>query len=181
MDFRDTPGHMTKNDACHKPFFKKFIQRLELQRGPGLHDPLMWLWISENTERAASAIAYAQSVMTGYALKTSSYRAAKNEWLYDRKRAVGEVHLLFLIKKGSNVNAKSVKEYYIAPNIPYYTVIGQYKEANYRINSMELWMEFYLELVQDCCQPKDGVYGIFTGTKFMIVCQVWFYIHSLVF
>ena len=172
---------MTKDDACHKPFFKKFMQRLELQRGPRLHDPPMWLWISENAERAASAIAYAQLVMIGYALKTSSYRAAKNERLYDYKRAVGEVHLLFLMKKGSNVNSKSVKEYYIAPNIPYYTVIGQYKEADYRINLMELRMEFYLELVQEFCKPGDGVYGIFTGTKFMIVCRVQFYIHSLVF
>ena len=124
MDFRDTPGHMTKDDACHKPFFKKFIQCLELQRGPGLHDPPVWLWISENALRAASAIAYAQLVMTRYALKTSSYHAAKNERLHDCKRAVEEVHLLFLIKKSSNVNSKSVKEYYIAPNIPYYTFIA---------------------------------------------------------
>ena len=102
---------MTKDNACHKPFFKKFMQCLELQREPGLYDPLVWLWISKNAERAAFAIAYAQLVMTGYALKTSSYRAAKNERLYDYKRAVGEVHLFFLIKKGSNVNSKSVKEY----------------------------------------------------------------------
>ena len=172
---------MTKDDACHKPFFKKFIQRLELQRGPGLHDPSVWLWISKNAQRAASAIAYAQSVMTRYALKTSSYRAAKNEQLYNRKRALGEVHLFFFIKKGSNVNSKSVKEYYIAPNIPYYTVIGQYKEADYRINLMELRMEFYLELVQEFCKPGDGVYGIFIGMKFMIACWVGFYIHAFVF
>ena len=80
---------MTKDDACHKPFLKKFMQRLELQRGLGLHDPPVWLWISENAERAASAIAYVQSVMTGYALKTSSYWGAKNERLYDCKRAEG--------------------------------------------------------------------------------------------
>ena len=115
--------------------------------------------------------------MTGYALKTSSYRTAKNEWLYDRKREVGEVHLLFLIKKGSNVNSKSVKEYYIVPNIPYYTVIGQYKEADYRINSMELRMELYLEF----CKPGDGIYDIFTGMKFLIAYRVAFYIHALVF
>ena len=106
---------------------------------------------------------------------------AKNERLYDRKRAVGVVHLLFLIKKDSNENSKSVKEYYIAPNIPYYTVIGQYKEVDYRINSMELRVEFYLELVQDFCKPGDEVYGIFTGMKFMIACWVGFYIHALVF
>ena len=110
--------------------------------------------------------------MTGYTLRTSSYRAAKNEWLYDRKRTVPEVHLLFLIKKGSNVNAKKVREYYLAPNIPYYTVPGQYKEADYQINAMELRMEFYLELVQDFCMPGEGVYGVFTGTKFMIACRV---------
>ena len=119
--------------------------------------------------------------MTGYALKTSSYWTAKNKRLYDCKKAVGEVHLFFLIKKGSNVNSKSVKEYYIAPNIPYYTIIGQYKEADYRSNLMELRMEFYLELVQEFCKPGDGVYGIFTEMKFMIACRVRFYIHALVF
>ena len=76
--------------------------------------------------------------MTGYALKTSSYRTTKNEWLYDCKRIVEEVHLLLLIKKGSIVNSRSVKEYYIAPNIPYYTVIGQYKKAKYKIHSIKL-------------------------------------------
>ena len=116
--------------------------------------------------------------MIGYVLKTSSYRAAKNEQVYDHKRPVGEVPL---IKKGSNVYSKSMKEYYIAPNIPYYTIIGQYKEADYRINSMELRMEFYLELVQEFCKPRDGVYGIFIGMKFMIVCWIGFYIHALVF
>ena len=97
--------------------------------------------------------------MTGYALKTSSFWATKIEQLYDRKRAVGEAHLLFLIKKGSNVNAKSVKEYYIAPNIPYYTIIGQYKEADYRINSMELWMEFYLEVEKTPKASKPSAAG----------------------
>ena len=42
-------------------------------------------------------------------------------------------------------------------------------------------MEFYLELVQEFCKLGNGVYGIFTGTKFMIACQVGFYIHALVF
>ena len=60
-------------------------------------------------------------------------------------------------------------------------IVGQYKEAKYRINSMDLWMEFYLELVQDLCKPRDGIYGIFIGTKFMIACQERFYIHALMF
>ena len=118
---------MTKDKACHKPFFKKFMQRLKLQRGLGLHDPPVWLWISKNAEQAAFAIAYAQSEMTGYALKTSSYRMAKNERLYDCKRVVEEVHLLFLIKKDSNVNSKRMKEYYIAPTFNTTRSLGSIK------------------------------------------------------
>ena len=172
MDFQNTPRHMSEDNACHKSFLKKFMQRLELQREFGLHDPLVWLWISENAERATTAIAYAQLEMRGYVLKIFSYQAAKNKQLYDCKRAVEEVHILFLIKKGSNVNLKSVKEYYIVPNLPYYTITRQYKEAKFRINSMELRMEFYLELVQEFCKLGDGIYKIFKGTKFMIACRI---------
>ena len=120
---------MTKKNACHKPFFKKFMQHLELQRGLGLHDTPIRLWILEKASQAAIAIAYAQLEMTAYALKTSSYLTAKNKRLYDCTRVVREIHLLFLIKKGSNVNSRSVKKYYIAPNLPYYTIVGQLKET----------------------------------------------------
>ena len=60
-------------------------------------------------------------------------------------------------------------------------VIGQYKEVEYKINSMKFWMEFYLKLVQEFCKLGDGVYGFFIGTKFMITCRVRFHIHALMF
>ena len=55
--------------------------------------------------------------MTSYALKTSLYQVTKNEQLNDCKRAVEEVHLLFFIKNGSNVNSKNMKEYCITSNL----------------------------------------------------------------
>ena len=62
-------------------------------------------------EQTAATIAYLLLEMTGYVLKISSYRTARYEQLYDYKRIVGEVHFLFFIKKGSNVDSRNVKEY----------------------------------------------------------------------
>ena len=44
---------------------------------------------------------------------------------------------------------------YCAPEIPYYLEAGKYHELKYRLDSSELRMEFYLDLLFDFCRPGN--------------------------
>ena len=40
-----------------------------------------------------------------------------------------------------------------------------YSEVEYRLNNLELRMEFYIWLVSSFCTPQDCIYSVFVGGK----------------
>jgi hypothetical protein len=59
LDHRDAPRHSHKNNTTKNLYFLQFIQPLNLQLNPKLHDPPVWIWIPKTTERHALVIYYA--------------------------------------------------------------------------------------------------------------------------
>jgi hypothetical protein len=97
LDLRDVPRHLDKNDTTRNLYFLQFIQRLILQLYPRLHDPLVWIWITETTEHHVQVIHYVKGHDT---LTLAQYVIHPNEQLYAKepkgKMKPQEVFLAFL-------------------------------------------------------------------------------------
>ena len=105
-----------------------------------------------------------------YVKKYATYEPAKFERLEDlpatNKSARAPVSFLFLIRK-SEKSKFNIPATFQAPDTPVYTKPRKYQELQYRIQSCELRMEFYLYLFELFCRPGDTVYSVFNGTKIL--------------
>ena len=88
---------------------------------------------------------------TNYVKKYATYEPAKFERLEDlpatNKSAQAPVSLLFLIRKLKKAKF-NIPATFQAPDTPVYTKPRKYQELQYRIQSTELRMEFYLHLFE---------------------------------
>ena len=102
-----------------------------------------------------------------YVKKYFTYKPAKIEWLEDlpatNKNARVPVSLLFLMRKSDKAKF-NIPAIFQAPATPSYTKPRKYQELQYRIQTMELRMEFYLYLFELFCRTGDIVYNVFVIT-----------------
>ena len=132
----------------------------------------MWLWIcgDKETELKATQLAGKTMFTANYVKKYATYEPAKFKRLEDllatNKSTRALVSLLFLIRKSEKAKF-NIPATFQAPDTPMYTKPRKYQELQYRIQSTELRMEFYLHLFELFCRAGDTVYSVFNGTKIL--------------
>ena len=173
MDFRRLPNFTAKGeDSLEKPYFDMFMNMFVTADFPTVIEPPVWLWICGNKETELKATQLAGKAMftANYVKKYATYEPAKFEWLEDlpatNKSARAPVCLLFLIKKSEKAKF-NIPSTFQAPDTPVYTKPRKYQELQYRIQSTELRMEFYLHLFELFYHPGDTVYSVFNGMKIL--------------
>ena len=178
MDLRIAPATADRDSDSHDPAFFAFIHKIQRMSKPTFTDPCVWLWIHSTEERAKQSTAFVRQFLSEYKTIQSVYRASKNERLDDTKTRVPPalVHLLFLFKRGddraSRLRQNVRKEFTVPSDVPYYTDVGRYMEAKYRVYASELRMEFYFELLNLFCRAGENIVGIHSGAKFMLAAKV---------
>ena len=139
---------------------------------PTVTKPPVWLWIcrDKETELKATELAGKAMFTTNYVKRYAAYEPAKFEQLEDlpatNKSARAPVCLLFLIRKSEKAKF-NIPATFQAPDTPVYTKPRKYQELQYRIQSTELRMEFYLHLFKLFCRPGDTIYSAFNDTKIL--------------
>ena len=82
---------------------------------------------------------------------------------------------MFMVKKDDteavSLRNKILKEYR-APEVPYYLEPGKYQEQKFRLDSSELRMEFYLELLYNFYRPGDRFLGVYSRSKCLAAAKV---------
>ena len=173
MDFRQLPGFTGKGeDSLEKPYFDMFMNMFVTADFPTVTEPPVWLWIcgDKETELKATQLASKTMFTANYVKKYATYEPAKFERLEDllatNKSARAPVSLLFLIRKLEKAKF-NIPATFQAPDTPMYTKPRNYQELQYRIQSTELRMEFYLHLFKLFCRAGDTIYSVFNGTKIL--------------
>ena len=139
---------------------------------PTVMEPPVWLWIcgDKETELKATQLVGKAMFTANYVKKYATYEPAKFEWLEDlpttNKSTCAPVSLLFLIRKSEKAKF-NIPATFQAPDTPVYTKPRKYQELQYRIQSTELRMEFYLHLFELFCRVGDTVNSVFNGTKIL--------------
>ena len=173
MDFRRLPGFTRKGeDSLDKLYFDMFMNMFVATDFPTVTEPPVWLWICGNKEIELKATHLVGMAMftANYVKKYSTYEPAKFERLEDlpatNKNTRAPVSLFFLVRK-SNKAKLNIPAVFQALDTPVYTKPRKYQELQYRIQTTELRMEFYLHLFELFCRPRDTVYSVFNGTKIL--------------
>ena len=175
IDFRRVPNwtQVSKGSAS-RPYFEDFTNALQRQSQPTINEPPIWLWICGTKEAEVQISTFAhKSIFTDvYDLHYSDYWPAPNERLEDRaannKLARSAVHLIFLVRKSyraSRAQSIDIPSAFAAPQTAVYTKPRKYNELEYRIDTSELRMEFYLKVLEMFCKPGDSILSIFGGSK----------------
>jgi hypothetical protein len=178
LDLRLAPGWLSTDDSIEQPYFASFMKKLKSQKSPPtMNTPTVWVWITSSADRSVQALRYAQKKMPKYMCISSAYLPAANERLnLGTSRAKStDVLLLFLIKKDHpkvNDLVAKVQPEYSAVKTSYYTERNKYLEACFAVHPSELRMEFYFGLLKDFCKPKERVFGVFPGSKFLLANRV---------
>ena len=155
-----------------------FMNMFVMADFPTVTKPPVWLWIcgDKETELKATQLAGKAMFTANYVKKYATYEPAKFERLEDlpatNKSARAPIYLLFLIRKSEKAKF-NIPATLQALDTPMYTKPRKYQELQYRIQSTELRMEFYLHLFELFCRPGDTVYNVFNGTKILyagLVC-----------
>ena len=175
MDFRWLLSFTGKGeDSLEKPYFDMFMNIFVTADFLTVTEPPVWLWIcgDKETELKATQSAGKAIFTANYVKKYATYEPAKFERLEDlpatNKSAHARVSLLFLIRKLEKAKF-NIPATFQAPDTPVYTKPRKYQELQYRIQSTELRMEFYLHLFKLFCHVGDTVYSVFNGTKILCV------------
>ena len=159
------------------PHFTLLLAVLHSMKNPSISKPAMWLWIVILANRLRQAVEYAKESFMNYTILVSKFILAKNKKLYDgsaRKQSLDVFHLILV--KSDDREAVSLKERiysgYCTPKIPYYLEPGKYQELKYRLDSSELCMEFYLDLLYEFYRPSDRFLGVYSGSKYLVAAKV---------
>ena len=112
-------------------------------------------------------------VLNTYELDFSIYSAGKIDRLGDIPvpNKPPKVPLVFLQRLGNNKRVEILDEF-TCPEFNRYVKACVYSEVEYRLNSLELRMEFYIWLVSSFCTPQDCIYSVFAGGKLTCAAMV---------
>jgi hypothetical protein len=115
-----------------------------------------------------------------YDIEYSDYWPAANERLEDRaannRLARGAIFLIFPVRKSyraSKIDQIVIPKAFAAPQTTVYTKPRKYNELEYRIDTSELRMEFYLRVLEMFCKPGDNMISVFGSGKVLyagLVC-----------
>jgi hypothetical protein len=119
-----------------------------------------------------------------YDIEYSDYWLAANERLEDpsanNRLARGAVFFIFFIRKSykaSKIDPIVIPKAFAAPQTAVYTKPRKYNKLEYRIDTSELRMEFYLRVLEMFCKPGDNMISVFGGGK--VLCAGLVRYHSL--
>ena len=173
LDFWRVPGFAAKESSTFQdPYFQQFFVMFMQSNCPNINEPPNWLWICGNkeTELAIHNLSGHDMLIAKYVRKFSTYIPAKFERLEDlpatHRNARAPISLMFLIRHVDK-NRINIPEEFEAPNTSVYTKPRKYQELEYRDQPSELRMEFYLQLLDLFCRPRDIIYSVFNGTKIL--------------
>jgi hypothetical protein len=131
----------------------------------------IWLWICGSKEAEVQVSTYAHKLMFTdvYDIEYSDYWPAANERLEDRaannRLARGAVFLIRKSYRASKIDPIVIPKAFAAPQTAVYTKPRKYNELEYRIDTSELRMEFYLRVLEMFCKPGDSIISVFGGGK----------------
>jgi hypothetical protein len=111
-----------------------------------------------------------------YEIEYSDYWPTSNERLEDRAAnnwlARGAVFFIFFIRKSYRASRRdpiAIPKAFVAPQTSVYSKLRKYNELEYRIDSSELQMEFYLRVLEMLCKPGDNMSSFFDSGKVLYV------------
>ena len=175
LDFRRVPGFAAKESSTFQdPYFQQFMLIFMQSNCPNINEPPNWLWICGNkeTELAIHNLSGHDMLTAKYVRKFSTYIPAKFEHLEDlpatHTNVRAPISLMFLIRHVDK-DKINIPEEFAAPNNFVYIKPRKYQELEYRDQPSELRMEFYLQLLDLFCCPRNTIYSVFSGTK--ILCD----------
>ena len=169
LDFRTLPGVENKESATiDSPYFKEVMLSLQKRKDPALKDVPAWLFICGNKKEQAQVLQFVEKdeVLKTYDMDFSIYSARKIDRLGDILVAnkPPKVPLVFLQRPGNNVRVE-IPDEFTCPEFNRYIKARAYSEVEYRLNNLELRMEFYIWLVSSFCTPQDCIHSVFAGGK----------------
>ena len=169
LDFRTLPGVENKESSTvDSPFFKEVMLSLQKRKDPALKDVPAWLFICGDEKEQAQVLRFVEKdkVLNTYDMDFSIYSAGKVDRLGDIPVAnkPPKVLLVFLQRPDNNVRVEIPNEF-TCPEFSRYMKARAYSEVEYRLNNLELRMEFYIWLVSSFCTPQDCIYSVFAGGK----------------
>ena len=177
IDFRRVPNFTQVNKGtAQRPYFEDFTNALQRQSQPTINEPPIWLWICGTKEAEIQVSTFAQKSIfkDSYDIHYSDYWPSQNERLEDRaannRMARSAVYLIFLVRKSYKASRPEpiiIPPAFAAPQTSVYTKPRKYNELEYRIDSSELRMEFYLKVLEMFCKPGDCMLSIFGGSKIL--------------
>ena len=178
IDFRCIPGvHGRSTASVDIPYFEAFMKLMSKHGKPMLTDLPAWLFIcgDDDAYLQVEAFSLTLSVVEKFNLYPSEYIPAPFERLggYSAKSklAMSNVRLLFLINNKME-HPPTVKKQYQALQHVVYEKPRKYNELEYSMYPIELWMEFYIRILDLFCKRGDSVFELFCGTKLMVASLV---------
>ena len=178
IDFRCILGvHGRSTALVDKPYFKAFMKLMSKHGKPTITDLSAWLFICGDDDAYLQVESFSQtpSVVEKSNLYPSEYIPAPFEQLrgYSAKSklATSNVRLIFLINNEME-HPPAMKKQYQALQHVVYKKPWKYKELEYSMYPIELWMEFYIRILDMFCERGDSVFELFAGTKLMVASLV---------
>ena len=169
LDFRTLLGVENKESSTlDNPYFKEVMLSLQKRKDSALKDVPAWLFICGDEKEQAQVLQFVEKdeVLNTYVLDFSIYSAGKIDRLGDISMAnkPPKVPLVFLQKPGNKTRVQ-IPDEFTCPEFNRYVKARAYSEVEYRLNNLELRMEFYIWLVRSFCTPQDCIYLVFVGGK----------------
>ena len=148
LDFRMLYGVENKESSTvDSPYFKEVMLSLQKRKDLALKDVPSWLFICGDEKKQAQVFRFVEKdkVLNTYELDFSIYSADKIDRLGDIPVAnkPPKVPLIFLHRPGHNVRVQ-IPDEFTCPEFNRYMKACAYSEVEYRLNNLELQMEFYI-------------------------------------
>ena len=176
LDFKTLPGVENKESSTiDSPFFKEVMLSLQKRKDSALKDVSAWLFICGDEKEQAQVLRLVEKdeALNTYDMDFSIYSAGKVDRLGDIPVAnkPPKVLLVFLQRPGNNERVE-IPDEFTCPEFSRYMKARAYSKVEYRLNNVELRMEFYIWLVSAFCTPQDCIYSVFAGGKLTCAAMV---------
>jgi hypothetical protein len=150
------------------------MEALQRQSQPAMTKPPNWHWICELKEAEVQVSTYVHKTMFTdlYDVEYSDYWPTSNErledWAVNNRLVRGMVFLIFLVWKSYRMSKRDpivISKVFAAPQTSVYSKPRKYNKLEYRIDTLELRMEFYLRVLEMLCKPGDNMFSVFGSGK----------------
>ena len=164
-----------ESSTVDSPYFKEVMLSLQKRKDRALKDVPAWLFICGDEKEQAQILQFVEKdeVLNTYELDFSIYSTGKIDRLGDIPVAnkPPKVLLVFVQRPSNNVRVQ-IPDEFTCPEFSRYMKARAYSKVEYRLNNLELRMEFYIWLVSSFCTPQDCIYSVFAGGKLTCAAMV---------